>query len=49
MLDDLLGAAWAGLGIGASLAVAVLAALHYAGGRLKRRRRQRTASPEPIS
>ncbi len=41
MIDDLLGAALIGLGIGAGLAVAVLAALHYAGGRLKRGRRLR--------
>ena len=41
MIDDLLDAALAGLAIGAGIAIAVLAALHYAGGRLKRGRRLR--------
>ena len=41
MIDDLLDAALAGLAIGAGIAVAILAALHYAGGRLKRGRRLR--------
>jgi len=41
MIDDLLDAALAGLAIGAGIAVTILAALHYAGGRLKRGRRLR--------
>ena len=41
MIDDLLNAALLGLGIGAGIAVAALAGLHYAGGRLKRGRRLR--------
>ena len=41
ILDDLLNAALLELGIGAGLAVVALAALHYAGGRLKRGRRLR--------
>ena len=41
MIDDLLDAALIGLGIGAGIAVAALAGLHYAGGRLKRGRRLR--------
>ena len=41
MIDDLLAAALIGLGIGAGIAVAALAGLHYAGGRLKRGRRLR--------
>ena len=41
MIDDLLDAALIGLGIGVSIAVAALAGLHYAGGRLKRGRRLR--------
>ena len=41
IIDDLLDAALIGLAIGAGIAVAALAALHYAGGRLKRGRRLR--------
>ena len=41
MTGNLLDAALIGLAIGAGLAVAVLAALHYTGGRLKRGRRLR--------
>ena len=41
MIGNLLDAALAGLGIGAGIAIAGLAALHYAGGRLKRGRRLR--------
>ncbi len=41
MIDDLLDAALIGLAVGAGIATAVLAALHYAGGRLKRGRRLR--------
>ena len=41
IIDDLLNAALIGLGIGSGIAVAALAGLHYAGGRLKRGRRLR--------
>ena len=41
IIGDLLDAALLGLGIGAGIAVVTLAALHYAGGRLKRGRRLR--------
>ena len=45
MIDDLLDAALIGLAVGAGIATAVLAALHYAGGRLKRGRRLRGGEP----
>ena len=49
MIGGLLDAALAGLAIGAGIAVAVLAALHYAGGRLKRGRRLRGGEPVSAS
>ena len=45
MIDELLDAALIGLAIGAGIAVAVLAALHYASGRLKRGRYLRGGEP----
>ena len=45
IIGDLLNAALPGLGIGAGIAVVTLAALHYAGGRLKRGRRPRGGEP----
>ncbi len=45
IIGDLLNAALLGLGIGIGLAVVALAALHYAGGRLKRGWRPRGGEP----